>query len=169
MGMPSTLKNFNVFREGVSFMGVASEVALPKLARKTDKLRSGGMNGEVSVDLGQEAMEIEVTFAGHVAEVYKSYANAKADGVLLRFAGAYQNDQTGNVDAVEVVVRGRSVEVDPGKAKAGDKTELKEKLALTYYKLISNGTVLVEIDLLNFIENVAGTDMLAAQRQALGM
>lgn len=169
MGMPSTLKNFNAFMDGVSYAGVAQEVALPKLARKTEKMRAGGMNGEVSIDLGQEPLEAEVTFGGHVADVYKTYGKSKADAVLLRFAGAYGNDQTGNTDAVEVVMRGRSTEIDPGKGKAGDKTELKVKLALTYYKLVSNGTTLIEIDLLNFVEIINGVDMLADQRKALGL
>lgn len=169
MGMPAVLKNFNAFMDGISYMGVANEVALPKLARKVDKTRAGGMNGEVSIDLGQEPMESEITFGGHVAEVYNQYAKPKADGVLLRFSGAYQNDQTGAYDAVDVVMRGRAVEIDPGKAKAGDKTELKLKLSLTYYKLTTNGTVNIEIDLINFVEVVGGTDMLADQRKAIGL
>ena len=37
---------------------------------------------------------------------------ARHDGVMLRFAGAYQRDDTGQVDAVEVVVRGRHEEIE---------------------------------------------------------
>jgi P2 family phage contractile tail tube protein len=169
MAMPRTLKNFNVFVDGVSFMGVATEVALPKLARKMEAYRGGGMNGEVDVDLGVEKLEVEHTYGGLVREIFQGFGLTKIDGMLLRFAGAYQRDDTGDVDAVEITVRGRHQEIDAGSAKAGDKNELKVKSSLTYYKLAVNGQVDVEIDLVNMIEFVNGEDRLAAQRKAIGL
>lgn len=169
MALARTLKNFNVFVDGVSFMGIATEVALPKLARKQEDYRGGGMNGPVGIDLGVEKLEIEHTYGGLVREMFKSFGISKIDGVLLRFAGAYQRDDTGEVDAVEVTVRGRHQEIDAGTAKAGDKSELKVKSSLTYYKLSVNGQVDVEIDLVNMIENIDGEDRLAAQRKAIGL
>lgn len=169
MGMPRTLKNCNVFNSGQSYMGEIAEVNLPKLGRKLEKYRGGGMNGEVSIDLGQQALEMEMSCAGIMQQVFEQYATTKLDGVMLRFAGAYQRDDTGAVDAVEVVVRGRHEEIDMGKAKPGDKTDFKVKSALSYYKLSINGAIKVEIDLLNFVEIINGVDMLAEQRKAIGL
>ena len=59
--------------------------------------------------------------------------------------------------------------VDPGDAEAGNKTELKVKTDCSYYKLTVNGTVLVEIDHVNFVEVINGTDRLAEQRKAIGL
>lgn len=169
MAMPNKLKNFNVFYQGNNFLGKCTEVALPKLARKTEGYRAGGMNGEVKADLGMEGLEIEHTYGGFMRDIFDDFGIASADGVQMRFAGAYQRDDTGEVDAIEVVTRGRHEEIDSGSAKAGGDTEFKVKGALTYYKLSINGSVVVEIDLLNFIEIVNGEDRLAEQRSAIGL
>lgn len=169
MGLPRTLKNCNVFNEGQSYMGEIAEVSLPKLGRKFEKYRGGGMNGEVSLDLGQQPLELEMSCAGIMEQIFEQYAITKVAGVMLRFAGSYQRDDTGAVDAVEIVVRGRHEEIDMGKAKGGDKTDFKVKSALSYYKLSINGAVKIEIDLLNFVEIVNGKDILADQRKAIGL
>lgn len=169
MALPRTLKKFNVFVDGVSFMGVATEVALPKLARKMEAYRGAGMNGEVDIDLGVEKLEIEHTYGGLIREAFQGFGISKIDGMLLRFAGAYQRDDTAEVDSIEVTVRGRHQEIDSGTAKAGDKNEFKVKSSLTYYKLTINGQDIVEIDLVNMVEVVNGEDRLAAQRRAIGL
>ncbi|MNZ98291.1 Phage tail tube protein FII [compost metagenome] len=89
--------------------------------------------------------------------------------MLLRFNGAYQQDDSAAVSAVDVVVRGRHEEIDFGESKPGEDTEHKITTTCSYYKLTIDGQVLVEIDLLNFIEIIDGVDMLAEQRAALGI
>jgi P2 family phage contractile tail tube protein len=169
MAMPRKLKNFNVFYNGDNYIGLCSEVELPKLTRKTEDLQAGGMWGPIKVDLGMEGLEINHTYAGFMADVYRQFGLQSVDGVLMRFAGAYQRDDTGQVDAVEVVVRGRHTELDPGSAKAGDDTEFKVKSDLSYYKLTVNGEVLIEIDLVNMVERVGGNDLLSNIRAAMGL
>lgn len=68
-----------------------------------------------------------------------------------------------------MVVRGRHETIDMGEATAGEDTEHSITSPLTYYKLTVNGEVIVEIDILNFIEIVNGVDLLAEQRRALGI
>lgn len=167
--LPSVLKNFNLFNEGASYMGVAEEVKLPKLKRKMEDFRGGGMNGPVKVDLGQEGLEMEFTAGGIMAQVLQQYGATKAAGIGLRFAGAYQRDDTAVVQAVEVVVRGRHEELDMGDAKGGDKGKTVIKSTLSYYKLSIDNKAVIEIDLLNMIEVVNDVDMLAEQRKAIGL
>lgn len=169
MGLASVLKNFMLFNDGTSYMGQVEEVKLPKLKRKMEDIRAGGMNGPVKADLGQEGLEIEFTCPGIMRQVFQQYGTTKVDGILLRFAGAYQRDDTCAVQAVEIVVRGRHEEIDAGDAKGGDKGKTNVKSALTYYKLTIDGKVDIEIDLLNFIEIINGKDTLADQRKALGL
>ncbi|HEX8963631.1 MAG TPA: phage major tail tube protein [Rhodocyclaceae bacterium] len=169
MGLPSVLKNFNVFGDGESFLGQVEEVKLPPLKRKMDDFRGGGMNGPVKTDLGQEGIEIEETYGGLMKSILEGYADPKVDAKMLRFAGAYQRDDTCAVQAVEVVVRGRYEELDPGSAKGGDRGKFVVKRTCSYYKLTIDNKVVIEIDLLNFIENVNGKDMLAEQRKAIGI
>lgn len=167
--LPSVLKNFNLFNDAKSYLGVAEDIKLPKLARKLEDFRGGGMDGEVGIDVGQEKLEMEFGCAGLMEQVFEQYGTTKVDGVMLRFAGAYQRDDTSQVQAVEVVVRGRHQEIDMGDVKGGDKGKLTVKSRLTYYKLTIDNKVKIEIDLLNMIFIVNGVDMLKEQRKAIGM
>ena len=169
MGLPRSLKNFATFVDGTSYVGEMPEVGLPKLTRKMEKYRSGGMNSEVQLDFGMEGMEAELTAAGYMKDLFTKWGALRHDAVLLRFAGALQSDDSEGVDALEVVMRGRISEIDPGSAKAGEGTELKYKFALSYYKLTINGETLIEIDVVNMVETVNGTDRLAEVRAALGV
>lgn len=171
MALPHKLKNMNLFFNGDNWQGKAEEITLPKLTRKIEAYRAGGMNGAAHVDLGLEddALGMEMTLGGMEAQLYKQWGIAEIDGVPLRFAGAYQRDDTGEVTACEVVVRGRLSEIDPGSAKQGDNTQVKFSFKPTYYRLVWNGADLIEIDVVNMVEKVDGVDRLAEQRAAIGL
>ncbi|MFC3549448.1 phage major tail tube protein [Lysobacter cavernae] len=169
MALPRKLKHLNLFGDGESYLGQVVEVKLPTLTRSMEDYRGGGMSGPVKIDNGQEAIELESKFGGLMRSILRQYGIARHDGVQLRFAGSYQRDDTGAVDAVEVVVRGRHSEIDAGTAKSGDDTEFTVKTACSYYKLAINGVTEVEIDLVNMIENVGGVDRLAEHRRAIGV
>lgn len=169
MGLPRKIKNFATFVDGVSYAGEMPEVTLPKLTRKMDDYRSGGMNAPVKADFGMDGMEAELTAAGYMSDLFKSWGTLRHDGVMLRFSGALQADDGENVDALEIVMRGRFSEIDPGSAKAGEATAIKYKAALSYYKLTINGETLIEIDAVNMVEMVNGVDRLAEVRAALGI
>jgi len=169
MALPNSLKNFNAYIDGNNYMGVVEEVKLPKLSRKMEDFRGGGMDGPVNIDVGQEKLELEVVCGGFVLDAYKVYGSSKAAGVLVRFAGAYQRDDTAAVQAVEIVCRGRFGEIDPGDAKGGDKGKTTLKLSASYYKLTVDSADVVEIDLLSFLFKVNGVDMYEAQRKAIGL
>ena len=169
MGMPNKLKNFALFADGNSYAGEVTEVVLPKLTRKLEEFRAGGMRTPVKVDLGTEALELEITSGGWMKELIKQWGAKGIGGVPLRFAGALQRDDTGEYSKVEVFMRGRWEEIDMGSAKAGDDTEFKAKAALSYYRLEWDGEVLVEIDATGLIENVGGVDLLQTVRDILGI
>lgn len=169
MALPASLKNFNVFINAISFLGIVDEVKLPKLSRKMEDFQGGGMVAPMEIDLGQEKLELEYSGAGFIEEAIKQYGATKAGAVLLRFAGAYQSDDSGDVKAVEIVVRGRNKEIDLGDAKVGDKGKSSVKMPLAYYKLTVDGQVLIEIDVIGFVLTVNGVDLLEAQRKAIGL
>lgn len=171
MGLSNKLKNMNLFNEGNSYQGQAKTVTLPKLSRKTEDYRAAGMNGSVKVDMGMsdDGLVLEWTLGGLDLISIRQFGIAKIDGVYMRFAGAYQQDDTGEYAAVEVVVRGRHEEIDMGDAEVGEDTEHKIITNCTYYKLTVNGEVIVEIDLLGMIETIDGDDRLAEQRKAIGL
>lgn len=169
MGLPRKLKNFNLFNNGNSYVGQIPEVTLPKLSRKMEEYRAGGMTGPVNVDFGNEAITLEWTAGGLIVDALKQYGALSHSAVQLRFAGAYQNDDDGNVDAMEIVVRGRHKEIDPGSAKIADDTAHKYSTTCSYYKLSVNGETVIELDFMNAIENIGGTDNAAKIRSAIGL
>ena len=169
MGLPRKLKNFATFVDGTNYMGEMPEVTLPTLSRKMEEYRAGGMNGPIDLDFGQEKMEAELKGAGWIKGLMDKWGAGTHDASLLRFAGAVQSDDSEAIQAVEVVMRGRLKEVDPGSAKAGEMTERTYKSSLSYYKATVDGTVELEIDLVNLVEVVNGDDRLSATRAALGV
>lgn len=169
MGLPRTLKNMNVFNEGNGYGGEVKTVALPKLTRKLEEHRGGGMNGPLQMDMGMEAMELGLTFGGPVRDVLRQWGVPTVDGVYIRFVGAYQQDDSSAIDTVEVIARGRYSEIDPGDQEVGEPGEFAATMALAYYKLVWNGRTEIEIDFINMIEIVGGVDRTAELRAAIGM
>lgn len=169
MALPSILKNFNLYNDGNSLMGVAEEVSLPKLSRKMEDFQGAGMPMPVEIDVSNEKIELDWTCMGFLYEAVKQYGAAKTNANLLRFAGAYQREDTGDVTAIEIVVRGRHKEMDFGNAKIGEKSTTKIKTTCSYYKLTVDGKVLIEIDALAMIFTVDGKDMMDKQRKAIGL
>jgi len=171
MALPRKLKNLNLFNDGNSYLGVCKSVTPPTLARKMEAYRGGGMNGSAKADLGlsDDGLQMEWKLGGLDLIVLRQFGAVKADGVMLRFTGSYQQDDTAEYTSVEIVVRGRHETIDMGEATPGEDTEHSVTTALTYYKLTVNGEVIIEIDVLNFIEVINGVEMLAEQRRALGI
>jgi uncharacterized protein len=168
MALPRKLKSMNIFADGLSYIGQATAVTLPKLTRKMEDFRGAGMNAPVKVDMGMEGLVLEFTCGGFMVDALAGFGAARHDATQLRFAGAYQRDDTGDVDAVEVTVRGRYSEIDMGDAKPGDDTEHKFKAELSYYRLEVAGREVILIDIPNMVEIIDGVDRLADQRAAIG-
>lgn len=169
MGMPRKLKDQMLFNNANAYLGEVSSVTLAKLVRKFEDWRGAGMDSPIKIDMGGEALEIEWSAGGPLKDVLKQYGALAMDGVQLRFAGAYQADDTGEVAAIEMFVRGRHEEIEMGEQKVGDGGEFKVKTSLAYYRLEWDGEVLIEIDPLARILTVGGVDLLAARRAAIGM
>lgn len=75
MALPRKLKYLNLFNDANSYQGVIEEITLPKLTRKLEAFRGGGMNGSANVDLGLDdgALDAEITLGGIEAQIYKQW------------------------------------------------------------------------------------------------
>ena len=167
MGLPFKLKNHNVFANGKSWVGLVPEIQLPKLAKKVEQYRGGGMLGELDVEMGLEKLEAEIKLGGLVRQALSMFGAIGIEGVMLRFVGAYQADDTGGVMASEMVMGGMFTEIDPGSAKVGDNTEMPLKATLNYLKWSINGRTDIEIDILRCVWIQNGIDRMAAIRAAI--
>lgn len=170
MVLPEKLKGFSLFVDGQGYGGRAEEVTLPKLARKMEEYRGGGMDRPVKIDMGGEALTAEFVLAEYTPDVLKQWGLTTVDGLGLRLKGSVKADNVdGDEIPVEVVLRGRFSEIDQGKWKGGDSATMKVACELAYYEYKYNGESLIKIDVIGSEEVVGGTDRLASRRKNLGL
>lgn len=169
MSLPRTLRMFNVFNDGESFVDQALEVKLPKIAMKTEDYQGAGMLGPVALLKSIEKLEIEHTYNGPIKQIVAGFGAETHDASMLRFMGSYSEEGSGTSQSVEIIVRGRHNEFDQGGAKAGDNGDWKVKTDCSYYKQTVNGEVWLEIDNVHKIFIVMGVDRLAQHRKNIGM
>jgi len=167
--LPAKIKAFNLFIEGRGYAGEVEEVVPPKLGRKLEEHRAGGMDTPIKIDLGGTPLETDFTMSGVIVEMLKKYGVCDASGVSLRLKGSAETDDTCQMMPIDISMRGRIEEADMGTWKAGDSNVQKFKLALTYYKLNINLQDVIEIDVPNMKFLIDGKDRFAARRVALGM
>ena len=171
MALPRKLKHMNMFVDGDNWVGLAESFTPAKLNRKFEKYRGGGMAGAADIDMGldDEALATSFVVGGYVADLVRKMSAGKADGVMIRFAGSYQRDDTGEVISVEIVSRGRIAERDLGEQKTAENTQTTINMTNVYYKETADGEDLYEVDVLNMVEIVNGVDMMEKHRRAIGL
>ena len=171
MALPRKLKHLNLFNAGNNWQGLVESLTLPKVTRKFEKYRGGGMAGAVDIDMGLDdgALDTEFTVGGTESLLFKQLGTETVDGIQLRFTGSIQRDDTGEEIAVEIEVRGKHQAFDFGEAKQGEDSETTITTKSTYYKMTFNGKELIEIDTINMVEKVNGTDRLEQRRKNLGL
>lgn len=166
--IPQTLTNFSLFLAGTSYGGKATKVQLPKLKRKTEALRAGGMDGEIDMAVGMEKLEGGFSMTGIDRASLAMFGIADGGAFNGVFRGSF-TDRKGAVVAAVCTFRGLLTEVDMGEWEGGKKNETKYSCSLDYYKLELDGRVVYELDPVALIRVIDGVDELAAERAALGM
>ena len=165
MGLPRTLKHMAVWVAGQHYAGECPEFTPPTII---EDYRAGGMPGEAPIAMGIEKLRATMKMAGWVAATITQFGG-HINSAEVRLVEAVQADDTVGTQGIEHVMRGRMIKFDPGTAKVGDMTEHEYEFALTYYKLIDNGRVLVEIDFINMIVKIGDTDQMEDVRRILGI
>ncbi|WP_370555521.1 phage major tail tube protein [Edwardsiella tarda] len=170
MAIPHVVRLFTCFVNGKNEIGKVTSVTLPKLTRKTENFRGGGMMGSVAIDLGLDdgALDATMVLGGVVREALLEYGGDMSH-TALRFVGWLYDDEGGS-QACEVEMRGRITEIDMGETKQGETTSHSFSLKNAYYKLSIDDKPLFEFDLLNFIYRKDGKDIVPDRiRSALGL
>ena len=164
--LPKILKNFNVFVDGRGFAGRAEEITLPKLTIKTEEFLGAGMSAPVEVDMGMEKLEMDITFAEYDKELFKLFGLTNGSEVAFTIRGAMQAANS-EAEAVVINARGFFKELDFDSWKPAEKATLKCSVACNYYKLTVDGVELIEIDPVNMVRSINGTDQLSKMREIL--
>jgi P2 family phage contractile tail tube protein len=168
IAFPQVLKNMNLFVDGRGFAGRVDEIQLPKLTLKTEEHRAGGMDVPVEIDLGMEKLEAELTLSDYDPEVFKLFGLLDNTATQITLRGAIQA-QGAEAKPVVIHLRGGWKELDAGSWKMGDKSSLKVSVAANYYKLTLAEEELIEIDAINLVRKIGGTDQMAGIRTAIGL
>lgn len=162
--LPHVIKDFTGFVDGVGFAGRIQEGKLPKIALVTEEHTAGGMGGSVDIGMGLlEKLEAELTMDGMSADFTKMLGQPDG-GLTLR--GSISDGYT--TEAAVFQMRGLFKEVEFGNMKRKDKGTTKLAVTLTYFKANIAGVDVTEVDVLNKVWRVHGTDRFAEQTAALG-
>ena len=151
------LINFGVYLDGVAYLGTASEVQLPKIAIKTEEWMAAGMSGTVDVDTGKvDKMESVIKFKGLQTDPIKVLGNKEAP-LIIR--GNLRN-KDGTEKKLIIEMRGLVKDYDNGTINAESLGETSVTLSLSYYRFSADGEDLIEIDPINNVRSLNGSNQL---------
>jgi P2 family phage contractile tail tube protein len=166
--IPQVLFNTNLFVGTTSFAGDVPSLTLPKMKKKLEPYRAGGMDAEIDMDMGLEKMDAAFTTTGVRKESMLKFGLVDQNAFEGTFRGAFKG-QGGVMTGAVATIRGQLTELDAGDWKAGDKAEFKYTVNCTYYKFEVDGAVWFEFDPVNSIRIVDGVDQLDKMREILGI
>lgn len=171
MKMPDKIVNYKVYKDGKDLLGTA-DIQLPDIESLTEAIKGAGIAGEVELPvLGHiSAMSLSInwrTVTGDLVTLAAPIAHS------LDFRVAQQGYDTGKgtitTNAVKHVVKAIPKKLSLGKAEAGGTADAGNEFSVTYYKMLIDGKVKVEIDPFNYIFIIDGVDYLKDVRSHLGM
>jgi len=165
------LINYEVFKDGVRKLGMA-DITLPKIKYKTNTMKGAGIGGDIDMPtLGMtDDMDVSIKWRT-INEDLTELMAPKAHDLEFRGANQHYDAATGEIitDSIAVVVRVLPKEMDVGKLDPASQTDSQNTFTVIYIKITINDDKKVEIDKLNYIYEVNGTDYFASVRAALGL
>ncbi len=162
--VPEKINNYNVYADGEKMIGMAAEVELPTIKMKTSTTEGVGISGEIdSPTIGQfESMEAKFKFNTLYSSVTDMMNPLKTQNLTLRAAQQVYDKSGGYAfKGLRIVMGGRVKEFNPGTVKKGEAMDAEVTMELTYYMIEVDGKKTVEVDKLNDVYIVDGTNMLA--------
>lgn len=162
--------NFAVYEDSNEFLGMA-EVTLPEISSITQEIKGAGISGtlEAAIIGHIEAMSLTLNFRT-VQQSAISLMEPRNHTITLMAAQQESDTVKGTkvVRAVKHVMIINSKKFAPGKVAPASPAEASGEYGVSYYATYIDGKKVLEIDILNFIYFVNGTDYLADVRKAIG-
>lgn len=162
--------NFAVYEAAKEFYGMA-EVALPEISNMTQEVQGAGIAGTFeSVVLGHlEAMNLTLNFRTLVKDAV-TLLEPRDHTIDLRAAQQSKDTVSGRtvITSVKHVMVVKPKKLSPGKVAPASAADASGEYAVTYWATYIDGEKVLEIDIMNFIYYINGTDYLAEVRTALG-
>jgi len=169
--IPSVLINAKIYSKGSELMG-AGTAEFPDFEYMTESVSGLGLAGEIDLPvLGHfKNLGMSIKWNSVCENSVKLLAPTAHD---LTIYGSVQNwrssDGTFAPTGVKVTVRATPKKSGVGKFEPGKKMEPSSEFTLTYVKMSIGGKEILEIDPINFLCRINGTDYLSEVRSQLGM
>lgn len=163
--IPEMVNDFNVYLNGTKMIGVTNEVSLAELKNLTETVNGAGVLGQYDAPaIGHfDAINQEIPFRTLIGR-YASLLNTGMS-VDLTLRGAIQviNRSTGATEYVgaRLVYRGRSTSFKPGTMKQAAQMGASVTISSVYVLVVVDNVNLFELDKVNGVYRVNGTDLLA--------
>jgi hypothetical protein len=168
MQLDYILQAFSVYVDGFGHAGDGEECKPPKIKKKTEKYRGGGMLADRDVSLGYESFTFGAKFSSSDPQILTKgglYVGNKSFAFSIR--GFMDGDSNATHDSV-IQMRGEVTSLDPGTWQAGKKTMLEFEASLVAVQWTIDTITVWDIDIENFVYKVGGSDPTANIRAALG-
>ena len=165
-----TIINFQVYENATEYFGMA-EVTLPEVSNIVTDVKGAGLSGTFEgVVLGHlEPMTLTLNFRTVTRDAIRLF-EPYDHHIDLRVAQQDKDPVSGRqvVTAVKHVFVCQPKKFNPGKVAPATPADASGEYAVSYWAMFIDGRMVLEIDIMNFIYNVNGTDYLAEVRAALG-
>lgn len=165
MAAPITIRNFNVFLDGRSWVGVVKTGKLPAVTIQAEDFRGAGMEGPIQIDMGLEAMTAELEFKEHNPTIVTLFGTRP----LLVLRASAMGQDSFDAQAHVYTMRGLFRSKATGDFGAGSDVMMTATMGVEAFKHELDGEVLMDIDLVSGRRIIGGVDQGASQRAALGI
>jgi len=169
--IPDKLIGYRAYKDGKDLLGVA-DVQLPEIEAMAETMKGAGIAGEVELPvLGHiGAMSMTITWRTVTGDLVALSAPV-AHALDFRASQQAYDSAAGMIktQSVKHVVRAIPKKISPGKMETGATTDSENEFSVTYYKMMIDGKVAIEIDPFNYIYIINGVDYLADVRKDLGL
>lgn len=167
----SQLTNYEVFFGETRILGHAS-IDLPDLKFKTATIAGAGITGDIEMATPgtTESLELTLNWRSIHSDLSEFSTQQAIDLVLYGSQHIYdQSKGSARAQQVKINVRGIPKNTPLGKFEPASITESKNTLEVLYLKVTVDNEVIFELDKLNYIYVVNGTDYLEDTRKALNI
>lgn len=170
MQVDNGTNNFAVYEDAVEYYGMA-EVTLPEISTKAEDTPGAGIGGSFNAPyIGQtEPMSVTLNFRRTSKDAIR-LAEPRNHHLDLRTAQQYWDNTAGRykMQSVKHVLIGFPTKTNPGKIANASPTDGSCELSVTYFATFIDGEKVLEVDVLNNIYYVNGTDYAEDVRKAIG-
>ena len=151
----------HLFGNNLKEITESANIELPELSEKADAISGAGIMGEIELPVKGQYANMKVTVSYRTGLL--NFEKATAPGLhTMEFSAAIQvlDNSTGNTATqyVKHYCKGYKAMAKQGKLEQGGEMDASAEYNLIYYKKTIDGVVVRELDKLNGVDKVNGTE-----------